>query len=143
MKVMAIIMQRVSSVLNKVYGLAILIIFLNCSTPKRISNKIENCEECYTIERFKMRADNSTKSILLFNYYEFSTKEALPFDFVIIDDFAFKENPVEIMTTDGVINIIVSKHSKKPVKIEHVSIAKGDSLVVNVYLKEFNAVFNQ
>ena len=142
-------MKRQGTVKPKVRNASKVLLFVatilfGCKASKVDGNNFQGCKDCYDVKRFAKKDKDAYESTILFNYYDFHKKnQIIPFrfvGFVIIDDFVFRDSIVEIHPRDGQVDVLISTHLKETILIKDLKVSKGDSIVIDAYLKDSETI---
>ena len=115
---------------KNVIKLFCIFLFISCSASK-VNNKKLN--SWYEIKKIKSK-NNETKIIL--NSYDYENKEERIAATIVINNVLLNSETIRVWPGKHSLEVIC--YSKLPIKINNLRVEKGDSIVINAYLKDSN-----
>lgn len=137
-------MRRVRNVHNRtLIFFIILVLMLFCGCKAIVIEKSEFVNENgYNI--LKNKTSDGMGCYLLFKYFDFEkNSERIPFSFVIVNDLIVKDSIIQLLPESRGFDIKISVHSKETVLINDLKLLKGDSIVINAYLRDSYTSFEK
>ena len=138
------LVQKVKDVIKKVcfknsltFFLLIPLIFFSCKTME----VQEDMMGSYEIE--KLRTESGSGMKIHLKYYELEKPQrTIPFSFAVVNNLFVYDSIFPIYKETNTLNIETSVLERHNMSLKDIKIKSGDSLIIKIYMKERNTVYN-
>ena len=134
-KTLAMVNQEEQSAIKLILILTVL--FFTCCKPTK--PQVDKNKD-YEIKRYEA---NGVGNVVVLRYFDHENhNRPIPYSFAIVNDIMEKDSIIQVVARSVKLNLKISVHAKETILIENLEVGKGDSIVVNAYLRDSKTIFH-